>query len=322
MAQYKFNQHLPLWKQPTGWIGAIAEISQLGTSEVSPQLHTEGRMSFLILEMDREEISHFYVQGKDVCQRDPKSIYIFRRFVSPLALCVAFEEMYEETERLQTGICILPELHDTCDIARRIDAADVVEIANIQTPIDAPCQRHRRQQLVALGLPITARAWDASPPPVPHNGGNHTGLKRDELVLSAAFVQNAWEKRGGNYVKAVFVFFFCFFFNQRTLSADMELTRNIPVIHLLSYWESRWEGCYTSFIRKTFIMLFHSWQENKMEIHLFINGKCDKQKTDWLEKSMTDGGHLRCNKCLHRHRRFTIFTGRLQDNSSIIRVTE
>lgn len=90
---------------------------------------------------------------------------------------------------------ILPELHDTRDIARWVDAPDVVEIADVQASIDAPCQSHRRQQLVALGLPITAGARDASAPPVPHDGGDHRGLERDELVLPAAFVKNAWETK-------------------------------------------------------------------------------------------------------------------------------
>lgn len=90
---------------------------------------------------------------------------------------------------------VLPELHDTCDIARWVDAADVVEIPNIQTSVDAPCQSHRRQQLVALGLPVTAGAGDAPAPAVPHDGGDHGGLEGDELVLPAAFVQNAWETK-------------------------------------------------------------------------------------------------------------------------------
>lgn len=34
---------------------------------------------------------------------------------------------------------ILPQLHDTCDIARWVDAANIVEISNVQTTIDAPC---------------------------------------------------------------------------------------------------------------------------------------------------------------------------------------
>lgn len=55
------------------------EISQLAESESllweanlawgrkSSQLHAEDRMSFLIMEMDREKISNFYGQRKDVC---------------------------------------------------------------------------------------------------------------------------------------------------------------------------------------------------------------------------------------------------------------
>lgn len=90
---------------------------------------------------------------------------------------------------------ILPQLHDTCDIARWVNAPDVVEISDVQTSIDAPCQSHRRQQLVALGLSITAGARDASASPIPHDSGDHRGLERDELVLPAAFVKNAWETK-------------------------------------------------------------------------------------------------------------------------------
>lgn len=89
----------------------------------------------------------------------------------------------------------LPELHDTRDIARWVDASDVVEISDVQTSVDAPSQSHRRQQLVALGLPVAAGTRDASAPPVPHDSGDHRGLQGDELVLPAAFVKNAWEKK-------------------------------------------------------------------------------------------------------------------------------
>lgn len=90
---------------------------------------------------------------------------------------------------------ILPEFHDTCDIARWVDASDVVKIADIKTSIDAPSQSHWCQQFVALGLSITAGARDASAPPIPHDSGDHRGLERDELVLSTAFVKNAWETK-------------------------------------------------------------------------------------------------------------------------------
>lgn len=86
---------------------------------------------------------------------------------------------------------VIPELHDTRDIARWVDSSDVVEISDVQTSVDAPCQSHWRQQLVTLGLPITAGAGDASSPPIPHNSGDHRGLERDELVLPATFVKNA-----------------------------------------------------------------------------------------------------------------------------------
>lgn len=90
---------------------------------------------------------------------------------------------------------VLPELHDTCDIARWVDASDVVKIANVQAPVDAPRQRHRCQQLVTLGLAVTAGARDTPAPPVTHDSGDHRGLEGDELVLSVAFVEDAWKKR-------------------------------------------------------------------------------------------------------------------------------
>lgn len=90
---------------------------------------------------------------------------------------------------------LLPELHDARDVAWRVDAADVVEISHVQTPVDAPRESHRRQQLVALGLPVTARTRDASAPAVAHDSGDHRGLQRDELVLPTPFVKNAWETK-------------------------------------------------------------------------------------------------------------------------------
>lgn len=86
---------------------------------------------------------------------------------------------------------VVPELHNTCDIARWVDASDVVKISNVQAPVDAPRQSHWRQQLVTLGLAITAGARDAPAPPIPHDGGDHRGLEGDELVLPVAFVENA-----------------------------------------------------------------------------------------------------------------------------------
>lgn len=87
-----------------------------------------------------------------------------------------------------------PELHDARDVARRVDAADVVEIADVQTAVDAPRQSHRRQQLVALGLPVAAGAGDAPAPPVAHDGGDDGRLQGDELVLPAAFVEDPWRE--------------------------------------------------------------------------------------------------------------------------------
>lgn len=90
---------------------------------------------------------------------------------------------------------ILPELHHTRDIARRVDAADVVEISDIKTSINAPCQSHWCQQLVALSLPVAAGARDASAAPVPHDSGDHRRLERDELILPIPFIKNAWETK-------------------------------------------------------------------------------------------------------------------------------
>lgn len=86
---------------------------------------------------------------------------------------------------------ISPELHDACHVPRGVDPADEIEIANVEAAIDAPGQSNRRQQLVALGLPVTAGAGNAPAPSVPHHGGNHWRLEGDELVLPAAFVQDA-----------------------------------------------------------------------------------------------------------------------------------
>lgn len=90
---------------------------------------------------------------------------------------------------------ISPELHDAGDIPRGVDTSDVVEISHVQTSVDAPRQSHRRQQLVALGLPVTAGTRDASAPPVAHDSRDHRRLERDELVLPAAFVENACETK-------------------------------------------------------------------------------------------------------------------------------
>lgn len=85
---------------------------------------------------------------------------------------------------------VLPELHDTRDIAGGVDASDIVEISHVEAPIDAPRQSHRRQQFVTLGEPIAAGAGDAPAPAVAHDGGDNGRLERNELVLPAAFVKN------------------------------------------------------------------------------------------------------------------------------------
>lgn len=94
---------------------------------------------------------------------------------------------------------LLPELHDTCHVSRRVDAADEVEIADVEASIDAPGQSDRCQQLVALSLPVTAGTRDAPAPSVPHHRGDHWGLERDELILPAAFVKDAWENSTAVY---------------------------------------------------------------------------------------------------------------------------
>lgn len=90
---------------------------------------------------------------------------------------------------------VLPELHDTCDIAGGVDASDIVEISHVEAPIDTPRQSHGRQQFVTLGESITAGAGDAPAPAVPHDSGDNGRLEGDELVLSAAFVKNPCRKK-------------------------------------------------------------------------------------------------------------------------------
>lgn len=67
MAQCTFNQHLPLWNKPTGQSESLLWEANLAWGRKSSQLHAEDRMSFLIMEMDREKISNFYGQRNDVC---------------------------------------------------------------------------------------------------------------------------------------------------------------------------------------------------------------------------------------------------------------
>lgn len=67
---------------------------------------------------------------------------------------------------------VLPELHDTRDIAGGIDASDIVEISHEEAPVDAPRQSHRRQQFVTLGESIATGAGDAPAPAVAHDGGD------------------------------------------------------------------------------------------------------------------------------------------------------
>lgn len=85
----------------------------------------------------------------------------------------------------------LPELHDAGHVSRGVDAADEVEVADIEASINAPGQSHGGQELVPLSLSVTAGARDAPAPSVPHHGGNHGGLQGDELVLPTAFVEDA-----------------------------------------------------------------------------------------------------------------------------------
>lgn len=89
-----------------------------------------------------------------------------------------------------------PELHNAGDVARRVDAPDVVEIAHVEAAIDAPRQGKGRQQLVAQGLAVAAGARDATAPTVPHHCRDDGRLQRDELVLTAAFEEDTWENRG------------------------------------------------------------------------------------------------------------------------------
>ncbi len=57
---------------------------------------------------------------------------------------------------------LLPQLHDTGNIARGEDPPDVVEVSNEDAAICSTGQSQGRQQFVALRLPITAGAGDAT----------------------------------------------------------------------------------------------------------------------------------------------------------------
>jgi len=58
---------------------------------------------------------------------------------------------------------LLPQLHDTGNIPGGEDPPDVVEVSNEDAAICSAGQSQRRQQLVALCLPVTAGAGDAAP---------------------------------------------------------------------------------------------------------------------------------------------------------------
>lgn len=88
-----------------------------------------------------------------------------------------------------------PELHDTGDIAWRIDTSDVIEVANIQATIDAPCESNRSQQFVSLRLPITAWTGDASAPAIPHYGADNGRKLGEEDILTTSLIQNPWDTR-------------------------------------------------------------------------------------------------------------------------------
>ena len=66
----------------------------------------------------------------------------------------------------------IPELHDAGHIARGEDPPDVVEVSNEDAPLGTAGQGQRGQQLVALGLPVTAGAGDAAPAAVACRGGS------------------------------------------------------------------------------------------------------------------------------------------------------
>lgn len=59
-----------------------------------------------------------------------------------------------------------PQLHDAGDVPRGEDPPDVVEVPDEDAAVGSAGQRERRQELVALRLPVTARAGDAAAPAV------------------------------------------------------------------------------------------------------------------------------------------------------------
>lgn len=99
-----------------------------------------------------------------------------------------------------------PELHDTGDIAWRIDASDVIEVTNKQAPINAPCESNRSQEFVSLRLPITARTGDASASAIPHYGADDGRKLGEEDVLTVSFIQDPWDTRESGR-KNKFLFF-------------------------------------------------------------------------------------------------------------------
>lgn len=59
-----------------------------------------------------------------------------------------------------------PQLHDAGDVPRGEDPPDVVEVPDEDAAVGSAGQRERRQELVALRLPVTAGAGDAAAPAV------------------------------------------------------------------------------------------------------------------------------------------------------------
>lgn len=59
-----------------------------------------------------------------------------------------------------------PQLHDAGDVPRGEDPPDVVEVSDEDAAVGSAGQRERRQELVALRLPVTAGAGDAAAPAV------------------------------------------------------------------------------------------------------------------------------------------------------------
>lgn len=105
-----------------------------------------------------------------------------------------------------SGCAHSPELHDTGDIAWRIEASDVIEVANVQAAINAPCKSNRSQQFVSLRLPITARTGDASASAITHYGADNGRKLGEEDILTISLIQNPWDTR--EWEKKINIYFF------------------------------------------------------------------------------------------------------------------